>query len=61
MSKGNHKFKQSEVVRAIKAARAAGCDVLGFEVDGNGTLRVLFKGEGAEIKQTDSGSEWDTV
>lgn len=61
MAKGNHRFKQTDVVRAIKAARAAGLVVGGFEIDQNGTLRVLGNGTDAQIKQTNSVNEWDSV
>ncbi|TGN89911.1 hypothetical protein EOW77_0006325 [Bradyrhizobium yuanmingense] len=59
MSRGKHKFKQSDIVRAVKAARAAGLDPRGVEIDPNGTLRVLFNGTDAQIKQTNSVNEWD--
>ncbi|UQR67361.1 hypothetical protein LRP30_19770 [Bradyrhizobium sp. C-145] len=61
MSRGNYKFKQSDIVRAVKAARAAGLDPRGVEIDPNGTLRVLFNGTDAQIKQTNSVNPWDNV
>ncbi|MCK1672715.1 hypothetical protein [Bradyrhizobium sp. 150] len=61
MSRGKHKFKQSDIVRAVKAARTAGLDPHGVEIDPNGTLRVLFNGADAQIKQTNSVNEWDAV
>lgn len=41
MSRGPQKFTQRDVVRAIKAARAAGLDVGGFEIGADGRIKVM--------------------
>ena len=59
MSRGKHKFTKSEIERALNYTRAAGFNPRALEIDPNGTLRVLFNGTDAQIKQTDSVNEWD--
>lgn len=34
-------FRQSDVARAVKAARAAGLDVVGLEIVPDGTIRII--------------------
>lgn len=46
MSRGVQKFKHSDVVRAIKAARAAGEKVSRFEISFDGRI-VVFTAEAA--------------
>jgi hypothetical protein len=51
-------FKQQDVTRAAKAARAAGLKVERVEIDSNGKI-VLVTGE-ANGKITQSENEWKT-
>jgi len=39
--RGPNTFKQHDVTRALKAARAAGVDVACVEIDSDGKIRVL--------------------
>jgi len=42
MARGPSKFRQCDVVRAVKAARTTGLPVGGFELTPEGTIRVMF-------------------
>lgn len=57
MSRGPHSFKQTDVVRALRAAEAAGKEVAGFKIDRYGEIVVIF-GKAAQIEAA-SGNEWD--
>lgn len=59
MSRGPHTFKQSDVVRAIKAAEAAGKELAGVRIDRHGQIVVMF---GKPVKADNrSDNEWDAV
>lgn len=60
MSRGKYKFKQSDIVRAVKAVRAAGSSGI-VEFTSEGTLRIIVNADDAPIKQTNSVNEWDGV
>jgi hypothetical protein len=49
-------FRHSDVVRAIKAARAAGESVAGIELDRDGKIKVLF---GEKVKAAPSAEKSD--
>lgn len=51
------RFKQSDLVRAIKAAEAAGMRVGRFEIDPNGRI-VVFRANAADLS---GPNEWDDV
>ena len=50
----NNYALQKVIERAIRAAKAAGLDVGGFDVRADGTVRILTKGEA----QADAFSDW---
>jgi hypothetical protein len=58
MSRGPYTFKQTDVVRALKAADAAGREVAGFKIDRAGDIVVIF---GKPPAATASGNEWDDL
>lgn len=51
------RFKQSDCTRALRAAVAAGLKPCGYEIDPNGTLRVIF----ANGLQPKAGNSFDEV
>jgi hypothetical protein len=57
MSRGPHSFKQTDVTRAIKAAEAAGKEVVGVEMH-NGKIRLLFGHDPAEAAPA-PGDNWN--
>ena len=59
MSRGPHTFKQTDLTRALKGARAAGIDVARVVIDRDGRIVVeMANGSGeAAIGQ----NEWDGV
>ena len=42
MARGASRFRQTDLVRAIKAAKAAGEEVSKIEVDAGGKLRIIL-------------------
>ena len=59
MSRGAHTFKQCDVTRAIKAARAAGVEIAGIEVDVHGTIRIIA-GKAVDVsRDLKLQNEWD--
>lgn len=59
MSRGPHSFKQIDIVRALKAAEAAGKEVAGFRIDRSGQIVVIFGKPAAG--ESLSRNEWDDV
>ncbi len=58
MSRGPHAFRQSDVVRAIKAAEAAGKNVARVEIDREGKIVVILgKTEAPLVPATDPALE----
>jgi hypothetical protein len=57
MSRRPLTFKQTDLVRALKAATSAGLKVGRFEIDKNGNI-VVIAGDG---QQSNSKNEWDAV
>ena len=63
MSRGPQTFRQRDVCAAIKAARAAGCDVARVEVGKDGRIIVILANS-KEQRPGDrgcSGNEWDSI
>lgn len=58
MSRGAYKFRQTEVLRAIKAARASGAEIAGIEIGPGGEIRVIF-GKPVAKEWRGESSEWD--
>lgn len=51
MSARSSAFKQAEATKALKAASRAGLTPSGYEIDPDGTIRVLF-GNGAASRNS---------
>jgi hypothetical protein len=61
MSHGPQRFWKRDVVRAIKAARAAGVPIARVEVDKDGKI-IVVAGEPAKDPATKEGAnEWDAI
>lgn len=56
MSQGTHRFRQSELTRAIKAAEAAGKEICGAEISTDGRILLVFgkPSEQSEINELDT-------
>jgi hypothetical protein len=54
-------FRQRDVTRALKAARAAGIDVGRFEVDKAGKIIVVAKTDDERTGKAINGNPWDEV
>ena len=65
MSRGPQTFRQRDVTAALKAARAAGCEVARIEVSKDGRIIVILaNGKGqlsGEANCGDAQNEWDEV
>jgi hypothetical protein len=63
MSKGVHLFKQGDVAKALKAARAAGFGVERIEVDRTGKFVVVLAGnkQDVAVKIDAVSNEWDSI
>ena len=66
MSRGQLRFKESDIVRAVKACRKAGLDIARVEISADGKITVsVDKTTGSDnlpkLAQNDGQNEWDTV
>jgi hypothetical protein len=59
MAKGQLRFKQRDLTRALRAASAAGQLVQRFEIDREGKI-VVFVGK-LEQREEGGGNEWDNI
>jgi len=59
MAKGQLRFKQRDLTRALRAACAAGQPVRRFEIDREGKI-VVFVGK-LEQREEVGGNEWDNI
>jgi hypothetical protein len=59
LSRGPHTFKQADLTRAIKGARAAGIDVAQIEIGKDGKIVILPKQPGMALQIAQN--EWDEV
>ena len=57
MSRAPSTFRQGDVTRAVKAARAAGLDVVRTEIDRDGRIVLVHKADAAPAP-VDEFSEW---
>lgn len=61
MSKGQWAFRPAALTRAIKAAKKAGKDVVGAEINSvTGRFELRFQTSGAPATQ-EEGNEWDQI
>ena len=58
MSRTPAAFKQSDVVRALKAARAAGHDVIETKIGRDGCIVMVHKTEGRSAAAPTPYDEW---
>jgi hypothetical protein len=61
MPKSNLHFKASSVLRAVKAASKAELVVSGFEIEPDGTIRVLATPSDKKIEAASRRNEWDAA
>jgi hypothetical protein len=64
MSRTAARFKQSDVTRALRAARAAGLDVSGYEIDpftGRIIVSTASPNNGSKPVEEEGVNEWDKV
>ncbi len=60
MARGNLTFKQSDMTRAIRAVRAAGCEVAQVRVDRDGSLVVILgEPQAANDNGASTTNEWE--
>jgi hypothetical protein len=57
MSTGTHKFRRTEVVRAIKAAEIAGLKVAGVEIEPSGKIVIAISP--SDAPSDDKTNEWN--
>ncbi len=51
------KFTKSEITRAAKAAKAAGLDIVGIDIDRDGTIHIIAGKPASSVAANDS-NEW---
>ena len=51
-------FKQNDITRALRAARAAGLEVAGYEIDPTGKIIVTTRTAGGEQKPETDLDKW---
>jgi hypothetical protein len=62
MSRGSVTFRQRDLCAAIKAAKAAGCEVARIKVDKDGQITlILSNGKEQPGEKIGCGNEWDAL
>jgi hypothetical protein len=62
MPRGPSTFKQSDVVRALKAAAAAGLNVTGYKINPqSGAIEVVIAPAPGQDSPSQGENEWDRV
>jgi hypothetical protein len=60
MSRRPSTFRQSDLTRALKAARKAGVEVERVEIGQDGKMVVVLSREGSHQERERNVNEWDT-
>ena len=60
MARAPSTFRQQDVVRAVKAASAAGVHIARIEIDKAGKIIIVI-GEPITAADLERGNEWDSV
>jgi hypothetical protein len=58
MSRGPATVRQADIVRALRAARAAGLEVSGYEIDPAGKITITTNSTGDDKKPVDEFEKW---
>jgi hypothetical protein len=58
MAKTAATFRQSDVTRAVRAARAVGLAVLATEIAPDGTIRLVHEADPAKNSPSDPFDQW---
>jgi hypothetical protein len=61
MARGPCTFKQQDVTRALKAAAAAGIEVVRYEIDRDGKIVIVTAGRAGPHVGRDEEKSWDEV
>jgi hypothetical protein len=63
MTRAPSTFRQSDIVRALKAAATAGLHVAGYKIDPQGKIEVVIGNSKAQDSDAPNrkGNEWDSV
>ena len=62
MSRGAHTFKQSDLTRALRGAKAAGVEVSRIKIAKDGTIEIKVLEETVEAEANKGeGTEWDAA
>lgn len=60
MSRGRQSFKQTDMTRALKAAKAAGIEIARIRIGKDGEIEI-DAGKPKELAGEVGGNEWDTA
>jgi hypothetical protein len=62
VSRGKYKFKQSDITRALRAAKTAGVGVSKIEIEPDGRMVIVLSDGKVEMTDEDcGGNPWDNV
>lgn len=61
MARGALAFKQTDVVRAVKAARAAGLEIGRIEIERNGRIVIIPGPANQGHQEEEERNPWDVV